>query len=83
MAGVRRERTRSMAGAFRKCGGSTPGTRWKAEASKGGTPVGIEAQGGGGNGHTRNRAAELGMTPVQVAVPAESRANISSQSFWE
>ena len=42
-----------------------------------------EAQGGGRNAWARNGAAEIVKRPGQVAVPAESREDVSAHGFWK
>ena len=53
----------------------------EGDTTGGGTNIDGEAQRGGRNGRARNRADELARGAVQVAVPAESRAFISTHSF--
>ena len=59
------------------------GARQEGETSKGKSDIAEEAQGGGGNERARNKAADLERRPGQVAVPAESRADVSVQGFWK
>ena len=42
----------------------------------------VEAEGRGGNGQARNGGSGIARSPVQVAVPAESRANVSTHDLW-
>ena len=51
-------------------------------ADDGGTNIDGESQWGGRNGCTRDRADELGRSPLQVEGPAESRADVSAHGFW-
>ena len=55
----------------------------EVDTAEGGTNIDGDAQGGGRNGRTRDGSTELGKGPGQVAVPAESRADINANGFWK
>ena len=65
--------------------GERTGARERQEGGivNGGADIVGEAQGGGGSGPTVNRAAVLARSLGQVAVPAESRADVSAHRFWK
>ena len=42
-----------------------------------------ETQGGKGKGQSINREDTLARRPVQVEVPADSRADVSAHGFWK
>ena len=60
------------------------GARQEGETAEGGDDIVGEAQGGGGSGHTTvNWSAVLARRKGQVEVPAESRTDVSTHSFWK
>ena len=59
------------------------GARQEGETDKGSVEIVGEVQGGGINERARNGSAELARSPGQVAVPAESREDVSTQGVWK
>ena len=59
------------------------GARKEDGTAKVGTVIFLEAHGGGRNGRERKGSSELARSLVQVAVPAESRTDVSAHSFWK
>ena len=57
------------------------GAQQDSVTAKGSVVVVGEVQGGGGSECTVNRANVLARSPVQVELPAESRADVSSHGF--
>ena len=59
------------------------GAQQDSVAAEGGASIAGEAQGDGGRQHMVNRAAVLARIPVQIQVPAESRADVSVHGLWK
>ena len=57
------------------------GAQWEGGTSKRVTYISIENQGVGINGRAGNGAAELARRSGQLALPAESRADVRNHGF--